>query len=69
MPIPDHELTALLRSAAMAAPSSKVAVEREVLIELGQELLQQRSLLRRLGGDLKTVARAASTTNRQARTD
>jgi|GEM_PF-3703966 len=61
MGIPDHELTALIRSAAMAAPKSKVAVDREQLIEALEELLQQRSLLRRLGDDLRTVARSGST--------
>lgn len=58
MRIPDHELTALIRSAAMAAPKSKVGVDREQLIETLEELLQQRSLLRRLGDDLRTVARS-----------
>jgi len=57
MTIPDHEVTAVMRSAAMAPPSSKVNVEREVLVELLEELMQSRSLLRRLGNDLKTVAR------------
>ena len=60
MSIPDHELTALIRSAAMAAPKSKVGVDREQLIEMLEELLQQRSLLRRLGDDLRTVARTGS---------
>ena len=58
MGIADDELTALIRSAAMAAPRSKVSVERELLIEALEELLQQRSLLRRLGDDLRTVARS-----------
>lgn len=57
MGIADHELTALIRSAAMAQPASKVGVDREQLIEALEELLQQRSLLRRLGDDLRTVAR------------
>lgn len=60
MSIPDHELTALIRSAAMAAPKSKVGVDREQLIETLEELLQQRSLLRRLGDDLRTVARSGT---------
>src|SRR6476620_2461554 len=47
MTIPDHEVTAVMRSAAMAPPSSKVNVEREVLVELLEELMQSRSLLRR----------------------
>lgn len=61
MAVPDHEITAHIRSAAMAPPSSKVAVDREVLIEALEELLQQRSLLRRLGDDLRTVARSSPT--------
>lgn len=58
MSVPDHELTALIRSAATAPPKSKVGVDREQLIESLEELLQQRSLLRRLGDDLRTVARS-----------
>ena len=57
--VPDQEITAQIRSAAMASPRSKVGVEREVLIEVLEELLQQRSLLRRLGDDLRTVARTS----------
>jgi hypothetical protein len=57
--VPDQEITAQIRSAAMAPPRSKVGVEREVLIEVLEELLQQRSLLRRLGDDLRTVARTS----------
>ncbi|MEP1122808.1 MAG: hypothetical protein ABJH68_02820 [Ilumatobacter sp.] len=60
MSLPDHELTALIRSAAMAPPKSKVGVDREQLIESLEELLQQRSLLRRLGDDLRTVARSGA---------
>lgn len=59
MHMPDHEITAQIRSAAMAPAMSKVAVEREVLIEVLEEVLQQRSLLRRLGDDLRTVARSS----------
>jgi hypothetical protein len=61
MSIPDHELTALIRSAAMAPPKSKVGVDREQLIEALEELLQQRSLLRRLGDEFRTVARSQAT--------
>lgn len=43
----------------MAPPRSKVGVEREVLIEILEELLRHRSLLRRLGDDLRTVARTS----------
>jgi hypothetical protein len=60
MSIPDRELTALVRSASMAAPKSKVGVEREHLIEMLEELLQQRSLLRLLGDDLRAVARSGT---------
>lgn len=59
MSVPDHELIALSRSAAMAQPNSKVAVEREALMSMVDELTDHRRLLRRLGGDLKTVARNA----------
>lgn len=65
MSVPDHEITAHIRSAAMAPPASKVAVDREVLIEALEELLQQRSLLRRLGDDLRTVARSSPTAVKQ----
>jgi hypothetical protein len=65
MGIPDHELTVLIRSAAMAPPASKVGVEREQLIEALEELLQQRSLLRRLGDDLRTVARTSQAAARR----
>ena len=61
MTIPDAELTVLLRSAAMAAPATKVGVEREILVEVLEEVMRQRSLLRRLGDDLRTVARTSST--------
>lgn len=57
--VPDQEITAQIRSAAMAPPRSKVGVERELLIEVVEELLQQRSLLRRLGDDLRAVARTS----------
>jgi len=60
MAIPDHEVTAILRSAAMAAPSTKVTIEREVIVDLLEELMQSRSLLRRLGDDLRTVARSGA---------
>lgn len=59
MSVPDHELIALSRSAAMAQPNTKVHLEREVLMAMVDELTENRQLLRRLGGDLKTVARHA----------
>ena len=57
MAVPDHELIALSRSAAMMPPGSNLPVERDVLIATIEELLETRRLLSRLGADLKTVAR------------
>jgi len=58
-PLPHAELVALQRSAAMGAPGSAVAVRRELLLALVDELLATRSLLARVGGDLRTIARHA----------
>jgi hypothetical protein len=58
------DLVGLQRSAAMHQPGQQVAVEREVLLALCEELVEQRALLRRLGGDLRTVARRASAQDR-----
>jgi len=44
----------------MAVPSSKVSIEREVIVDLLEELMQSRSLLRRLGDGLSTVARSGA---------
>jgi hypothetical protein len=57
MTVPEAELTALHRSAAMLQPHAKASVEREQLMEMIDELLDTRRLLARLGDDLKTVAR------------
>jgi hypothetical protein len=54
--VTDSDLVSIQRSAAMALPMSKVAVERDVLIEIIEELRGQRALLARFGADLKTVA-------------
>jgi hypothetical protein len=53
------DLIALHRSTAMLPPGSKTEVERDVLLQLVDELLSQRALLQRLGADLKSVARKA----------
>lgn len=57
MTVPDHELIALVRSAAMQPSGSRVMVDRETLIESLEELIQTRHMLARLGTDLKTIAR------------
>jgi hypothetical protein len=54
--VTDSDLVSIQRSAAMALPMSKVPVERDVLIEIIEELLGKRSLLARFGADLKAVA-------------
>ena len=58
--VPEHDLVALSRSAAMIQPGASLPVEREVLIATIEELLETRRLLRRLGADLKTVARRST---------
>jgi hypothetical protein len=50
------ELISLQRSAAMAAPGSAVPMPRERVLELLDEVLSSRSLLERLGTDLRSVA-------------
>jgi hypothetical protein len=57
MTVPDHELIATSRSAAMLQAGSKLSLDRDFVREVCDELLQQRRLLMRLGADLKTVAR------------
>ena len=52
----NSDLVSIQRSAAMAPPMSKVPVDRDVLIEIIEELLGKRALLARFGADLKTVA-------------
>ena len=57
---PDHaDLISLQRSAAMLQPGASLAVERDLLIRVLDELFSQRALLQRLGADLKSVARKA----------
>jgi hypothetical protein len=55
--VPDHELVGITRSAAMQEPNTTVAVDRDVLIAIIEELLETRTLVARLGSDLTTVAR------------
>lgn len=50
------ELVALQRSAAMLAPGSTLAVDRDVLYGLCTELIESRQLMARLGADLREVA-------------
>ena len=54
--VTNSDLVSIQRSAAMAPPMSKVGVDRDVLIEIIEELLGKRALLARFGADLKTVA-------------
>lgn len=58
--VPEHELIALSRSAAMMPAGSQFPVDRELLIATFEELLELRRLLRRLGGDIRTVVRGSS---------
>jgi hypothetical protein len=50
------ELISIGRSAPMAPPRSKVTIERETLCALVDEVVAQRVLLERFGGDLRTIA-------------
>jgi hypothetical protein len=59
MEVPTSELVSLERSAAMIQPGQKYPVERVALISICRELLEYRSLLERLGGDLRAVAARA----------
>ena len=54
------DLIALNRSTAMLSPGANIGVERDLLLSLLDELIAQRALLKRLGADLRTVARRAS---------
>ena len=56
------DLIATQRSAAMAPPNTDIKIHRDDLIEIIEiieELLDQRRLLQRVGTDLKTIARRA----------
>ena len=50
-------LLALQRSTAMLSPGAATNLRREDLLEILEELITSRSLLERLGSDLKSVAR------------
>lgn len=54
------DLIALHRSTAMLSPGTNIGVERDLLLSLLDELIAQRALLKRLGADLRTVARRAA---------
>ena len=54
--VPQTELISIQRSAAMIQPRATYPVERELLMTLITEVLEQRQLLARLGADLKAVA-------------
>jgi hypothetical protein len=49
-------IVTLQRSAAMLTRGQSMPVDRDVLIELCEELIEQRELLRRVGSDLRTIA-------------
>jgi hypothetical protein len=53
------DLIATQRSAAMAPPNTDIKIQRDDLIEIIEELLDQRRLLQRVGTDLRTIARQA----------
>lgn len=53
------DLIATQRSAAMAPPNTDIKIRRDDLIEIIEEILDQRRLLERVGTDLKTIARRA----------
>jgi hypothetical protein len=55
--VPQAELIALQRSAAMVGGGQSVPVPADVLGALCTELLANRSLLERFGADLRTIAR------------
>ena len=56
MPTADHELVSLRRSAAMIQPHQMLPINRQVVMEMCDELIESRQLLNRLGSDLRTVA-------------
>ena len=58
------ELVTLQRSAAMQLAGTSVAVDRDDIIELIEELFELRRLVQRVGGDLKTLARHAAVTTK-----
>jgi hypothetical protein len=57
--VTDSDLVSMQRSAAMGQPGSKIPIDRDLLIEIVEEVLAKRALLARFGADLKTVANHA----------
>jgi hypothetical protein len=55
-------LTSLQRSTAMLPPGQQMPVDRDLLFELCSEVLEARTLLARLGTDLRAVAAKAPRT-------
>lgn len=53
--VPQAVLVSLQRSAAMLQPGAVLPIEREVVIDVIAELIEQRQLLARLGGDIRAV--------------
>jgi hypothetical protein len=62
MPVGTADLVSLHRSAAMAAFGQSLPVNREVLMSICDELLEVRSLLERMGTDLRAIAAKAPPT-------
>lgn len=46
----------------MFSPGTNIGVERDLLLSLLDELINQRALLQRLGADLRTVAQRSRAT-------
>ena len=63
MPVDNAQLVSMQRSAGMAQRGQSCPVDRDVLVDLCGELLEARSLLARLGTDLRTVAGRAPKPN------
>ena len=59
MPVATADLVSLHRSAAMLTLGQSLPVNREDLMSICDELLEVRSLLERLGTDLRSVAKMA----------
>jgi hypothetical protein len=57
--LPQPELISLHRSVGMLKPDEQMALHRDVLISLLDELMAARSLIKQLGGGLVDVAREA----------
>jgi hypothetical protein len=59
MPVSTADIVSIHRSAAMLNLGQPYPIEREVLMSLCDELLEVRSLLERMGTDLRAIAAKA----------